>query len=89
MPHDTSSSPRRKRRKMLQLSVLSPLDEAVKLAASREMTSISDYVRRVLIERLRADGIRPDVASARAALMRWNGDAGMTAFSSDNPNSGN
>jgi hypothetical protein len=64
MTHDTSASPRTsRRRKMLQLSVPRRLDEAVKLAASRNMCTISDYVRRVLIERLRADGIDPTSAA--------------------------
>ena len=49
-------------RKMLQLIVPPSLDEAVKLAASREMSTISEYVRRVLIDRLRADGIDPTTA---------------------------
>jgi hypothetical protein len=44
---------------MIQVCVPTSLDEAVKLAANREMSTISEYVRRVLIARLRADGIDP------------------------------
>jgi hypothetical protein len=50
-------------RKMLQLIVPPSLQAAVKLAADREMTSISEFTRRVLIERLRADGIDPATAA--------------------------
>jgi hypothetical protein len=35
------------------------LTDAVKTAAARQLTSNSEYVRRALIERLRADGIDP------------------------------
>jgi hypothetical protein len=43
------------------LHVLAPrsLTDAVKEAAARELTSNSEYVRRAVIERLRADGIDP------------------------------
>jgi hypothetical protein len=50
---------------MIQVCVPPSLDEAVKLAATRELSTISEYVRRVLIDRLRADGIDP-TAAARA-----------------------
>jgi hypothetical protein len=48
------------------LHVLAPqsLTAAVKTAAARQLTSNSEYVRRAVIERLRADGIDP----ARAPL---------------------
>ncbi len=35
------------------------LTAAVKVAAEREMTSVSDYVRRALLRQLRNDGIDP------------------------------
>jgi hypothetical protein len=54
-------------RKMLQLIVPPRLDEAIKVAADREMSTISEYVRRVLIDRLRADGIDPTQARSSAA----------------------
>ena len=43
------------------LHVLAPrsLTDAVKAAAARELTSNSEYVRRAVIARLRADGIDP------------------------------
>jgi hypothetical protein len=43
------------------LHVLAPrsLTDAVKKAAARELTSNSEYVRRAVIARLRADGIDP------------------------------
>jgi len=46
-------------RKMLQLIVPPSLGEAVKIAANREMSTISEYVRRVLIDDLRQRGIDP------------------------------
>jgi hypothetical protein len=53
------------------LHVLAPasLTAAVKAAAERELTSNSEYVRRAVIERLRADGIDPaQFASARSSV---------------------
>ena len=43
------------------LHVLAPssLTAAVKEAAARELTTNSEYVRRAVIERLRADGFDP------------------------------
>jgi hypothetical protein len=52
MAQDTS-------RNMLQLQVPPALSTAVKIAADREMTTISEFVRRVLLDRLRSDGIDP------------------------------
>jgi hypothetical protein len=49
-------------RKMLQLCAPPALTSAVKAAADREMTTISEYVRRALIDRLRSDGIDPRAA---------------------------
>jgi hypothetical protein len=46
-------------RKMLQLQAPPALAAAVKFAADREMTTISEFVRRALIDRLRSDGIDP------------------------------
>jgi hypothetical protein len=44
---------------MLQLCAPPALVAAVKLAADREMTTISEYVRRSLIDRWRSGGIDP------------------------------
>ncbi len=52
-------------RKMLQLCAPPALTAAVKLAADREMTTISEFVRRVLIDRLRSDGIDPGAIASR------------------------
>jgi hypothetical protein len=43
------------------LHVLAPrsLTDAVKEAAARELTTNSEYIRRAVIARLRADGIDP------------------------------
>jgi hypothetical protein len=43
------------------LHVLAPksLAAAVKEAARRDLTTSSEYIRRVLVERLRGDGIDP------------------------------
>jgi hypothetical protein len=52
MAQDTS-------RNMLQVQVPPAFSAAVKLAADREMTTISEFVRRVLLDRLRSGGIDP------------------------------
>ena len=57
----------RQPRTMLQLCVPPMLTAAVKVAADREMTTISEFVRRVLIDRLRADGIDPATATVQDA----------------------
>ena len=51
------------------LHVLAPrsLTDAVKEAAARELTSNSEYVRRAVIARLRADGIDPARFASNAA----------------------
>jgi hypothetical protein len=54
-------------RKMLQVCMPPPLTEAVKLAADCELTTISGFVRQVLIDRLRADGIDPATATVLGA----------------------
>ena len=46
-------------RNSLQILAPSSLTAAIKAAAAREMTTASEYSRRALIERLRADGIDP------------------------------
>jgi hypothetical protein len=53
MAQETSRKP------TLQLCAPPALVDAVKAAADREMTSISEYVRRSLIDRLRSGGIDP------------------------------
>jgi hypothetical protein len=57
MAQDNSDS-----RYALQVRVPVTLARAIKTAAHREMTTLSEYARRVLIDRLRADGIDPAVA---------------------------
>ena len=54
-------------RKMLQLYVQPSLTAAIKAAADREMTTVSEFVRRTLIERLRSDGIDPSKIARRDA----------------------
>jgi hypothetical protein len=49
-------------RKMLQLMVSPSLAEAVKLAAARQLTSLSNYTRGALLSRMRAEGIDPTAA---------------------------
>jgi hypothetical protein len=46
---------------MLQFQAPRVLAAAVKLAADREMTTISEFVRRVLLDRLRSEGIDPAI----------------------------
>ncbi len=41
------------------------LTAAVKVAAEREMTSVSDYVRRALLRQLRDDGLDPEEFTPR------------------------
>jgi hypothetical protein len=50
---------------VLQVCVPLALGDAVKRAAEREMTSISAYTRRALLDRLKADGVdfRNEVAA--------------------------
>jgi len=43
----------------LQVRVPVSLTAAIKIAAERELMTLSEYVRRTLIERLRSDGIDP------------------------------
>jgi hypothetical protein len=52
------------RKPMLQLCAPPALVAAIKLAADREMTTISEYVRRSLIDRLRSGGIDPAAPAA-------------------------
>jgi hypothetical protein len=51
------------------LHVLAPsaLVEAVKQAAAREMSTVSDYIRRALLHRLRTDGVDPNEFRPKAA----------------------
>jgi hypothetical protein len=46
-------------RNSLQLLVPESLTAAIKAAAARELTTASEYSRRAVIERLRADGFDP------------------------------
>ena len=39
-----------------------PLAAAVKIAADRDLMTISEFIRRSLVDRLRADGIDPAAA---------------------------
>jgi hypothetical protein len=50
-----------------QVRVPGSLAAATKAAADRELMTLSEYVRRVLIERLRADGIDPAAAVVNGA----------------------
>ena len=75
MPRETPT------RTVLQLCAPPALAVAVKTAASREMTTVSEFVRRVLIDRLRSDGIDPgEIASCtrgmHQCLDRFDGSEG-------------
>jgi hypothetical protein len=52
-------------RHAIQVRVPISLTAAIKAAADRELTTLSEYVRRVLIARLRSDGIDPAVEGPR------------------------
>jgi hypothetical protein len=54
-------------RPVLQLYAPAALTAALKLAADRELTTMSEYVRRTLIARLRAEGIDPSDAIGRSS----------------------
>jgi hypothetical protein len=47
------------KRNTIHLVAPRSLTAAVKAAAARELTTNSEYVRRAVIERLRADGVEP------------------------------
>ncbi|WP_173815900.1 ribbon-helix-helix protein, CopG family [Nitrobacter vulgaris] len=47
--------------KLLQFRAPESLSEAIDAAAKREFQSKSEYVRRSVIDRLRADGIEPSL----------------------------
>jgi hypothetical protein len=49
--------------KLLQFRAPESLSDAIDAAAKRELQSKSEYVRRSVIDRLRADGIDPSCAS--------------------------
>jgi hypothetical protein len=58
--------PRKNERKdSMHILAHASLIAAIKVAAEREMTSPSEFVRRALLQRLRADGVDP-AASASA-----------------------
>jgi hypothetical protein len=66
-------------RKMLQLMVSPPLAEAVKLAAARQLTSLSDYARGALLARMRSEGIDPTAAIDTPTHLRKGAGGGATA----------
>jgi hypothetical protein len=47
------------KRNLIQVLAPSSLTAAIREAATRELTSNSEYVRRAVIERLRSDGVDP------------------------------
>ena len=51
------------KRPLLQIPVQPPLHAALKLGAEMQMTTVSEFCRRALIDRLRADGIDPLTAT--------------------------
>lgn len=53
------------RKKLLQFRAPESLSEAIDTAAKRELQTKSEYVRRSIIDRLRADGVDlPQLAGA-------------------------
>jgi hypothetical protein len=53
---------------VIQVRVPVSLTAAIKTAADQELTTLSEYVRRVLIERLRLNGIDPAEESRRRTV---------------------
>jgi hypothetical protein len=47
------------KRNLIQVLVPSSISAAIREAATRELTSNSEYVRRAVIARLRSDGVDP------------------------------
>ena len=56
--------------RILQLAAPPVLAQAVKEAADRELLTISEYIRRTLIDRLRADGVDPTAIDGAAQRKR-------------------
>jgi hypothetical protein len=54
--------------KLLQFRAPESLSEAIDAAAKRELQSKSEYVRRSVIDRLRAEGIEPSRVAAACAI---------------------
>jgi hypothetical protein len=54
------------KRNLIQVLVPSSISAAIREAAAHELTSHSEYVRRAVIERLRADGVDPARFAAAA-----------------------
>jgi hypothetical protein len=48
------------------IQVLPELSAALRLAANRDLQTVSEYVRRAVIERLRADGIDPAASALQS-----------------------
>jgi hypothetical protein len=55
---------RQKFENLLQVRAPEVLSTAVKIAAARNLMTSSEYVRRSLIDRLRADGVDPSNVAA-------------------------
>jgi hypothetical protein len=55
--------------KLLQFRAPESLSEAIDAAAKRELQTKSEYVRRSVIDRLRADGIKHDVILASVSVL--------------------
>lgn len=66
-------------KRMVQFGVPPALGDAIKLAADQEMTTISEFARRALIDRLRAAGIDPTSALRRKSDRRDDISAGAAA----------
>jgi hypothetical protein len=54
----------------IQVRAPSSLADAVKTAANRELTTVSEYIRRTLINRLRQEGIDPSGKHSGASESR-------------------
>jgi hypothetical protein len=55
--------------KLLQFRAPESLSEAIDAAAKREFQTKSEYVRRSVIDRLRADGIKHEVMLASISVL--------------------
>lgn len=55
----------------IQIWIPRALDSAVKTAADKELTTMSEYVRRALIDRVRADGVEIDRKEFILQTVKW------------------
>jgi hypothetical protein len=66
-------------RHVIAVTVPEPLHAAVKTAADMDMSTVSDWLRRVMLEKLREHGLDPRVLPTRPASAASAGPASTAA----------